>query len=187
MWWCEPAWIARSARLAVALAMATSLAGCFEPMYGQRSVLGGPSIRERLSAVEIAPIQAPQGTPLARVAVEVRNALIFDITGGAATASPTHQLRIQFAAARQPVIVDITSARTDVEQYAINAYYSLFEIATNKMVMNGQTFARVTYDNPGQQQRFAQARGLRDAENRASKLIADNIKSRLASFFVAGT
>ena len=53
--------------------------------------------------------------------------------------------------------------------------------------MTGQTFARVSYDIPGQQQRFARIRGLRDAENRAAKVIADNIKSRLASYFVAGT
>ena len=53
--------------------------------------------------------------------------------------------------------------------------------------MTGQTFARVSYDIPGQQQRFARARGLRDAENRAAKVIADNIRSRLASYFVAGT
>ena len=52
--------------------------------------------------------------------------------------------------------------------------------------MTGQTFARVSYDNPGQQQRFANARGQRDAENRAAKVIADNIKSRLASYFIAG-
>jgi LPS-assembly lipoprotein len=45
----------------------------------------------------------------------------------------------------------------------------------------------VSYERPGQAQRFARARGLRDAENRAAKLIADNIKARLASFFVAGT
>jgi hypothetical protein len=30
-------------------------------------------------------------------------------------------------------------------------------------------------------------RGLRDAETRAAKVIAENIKSRLASYFVAGT
>ena len=40
---------------------------------------------------------------------------------------------------------------------------------------------------PGQQQRFAGERGLRDAEDRAAQVIADNIRSRLASFFVAGT
>jgi LPS-assembly lipoprotein len=40
---------------------------------------------------------------------------------------------------------------------------------------------------PGEQQRFAGARALRDAENRAAQIIADNVKSRLASYFVAGT
>jgi LPS-assembly lipoprotein len=52
--------------------------------------------------------------------------------------------------------------------------------------MTGQAFARVSYDNPGQQQRFANARGQRDAENRAAKVISDSIKSRLASYFAAG-
>ena len=51
----------------------------------------------------------------------------------------------------------------------------------------GSTFSRVSYNIPGQEQRFAGARGLRDAENRAAKVIADNIHSRLASYFVAGT
>ena len=64
---------------------------------------------------------------------------------------------------------------------------TLMEIATGKVVVTGQTFSRVSFDNPGQQQRFARARGQRDAENRAAQVIADNIKSRLASYFVAGT
>ena len=45
----------------------------------------------------------------------------------------------------------------------------------------------MTYDNPGQEQRFARLRGMRDAETRATKQIADNISQRLSSFFVAGT
>ena len=85
------------------------------------------------------------------------------------------------------MIVDINTARPDIENYGINATYTLTEIATGKIVVTGQTFARVSYDIPGQQQRFARARGLRDAENRAAKVIAENIKSRLASYFVAGT
>jgi LPS-assembly lipoprotein len=54
-------------------------------------------------------------------------------------------------------------------------------------VINDVTFARVSYDIPGQAQRFAQARGLRDAENRAAQVIVGHIKNRLASYFVAGT
>ena len=84
------------------------------------------------------------------------------------------------------VIVDITTARADVQQFGINANYSLVEKATGKVVVKGETFARVSYDNPGQAQRFANARGQRDAENRAAKVISDSIKARLASYFSAG-
>ena len=83
----------------------------------------------------------------------------------------------------------LTSAysRPDIENYGLNATYSMTEIATGKMVVAGQTFARVSYDIPGQEQRFARLRGLRDAESRAAKVIADNIRNRLASYFIAGT
>jgi LPS-assembly lipoprotein len=137
--------------------------------------------------VEILPIVQPAGTPTARIANEIRNDLIFDINGGGYPAPYTHQLKIQFNVARQPLIVDINSARPDVEMYGINATFTLTEIATKKVVINGQTFSRVSFDNPSSQQRFAQARGLRDAENRAAKLLAENIRNRLASYLVAGT
>ena len=69
----------------------------------------------------------------------------------------------------------------------INDPFALVELATGKTVMNGRTFARVSSDYPGQQQRFARARARLDAEDRAAKVIAENIRTRLASFFVAGT
>jgi LPS-assembly lipoprotein len=85
------------------------------------------------------------------------------------------------------VIVDINTARPDIQNYGIDAKYSLVDTRTGKTVVSGQTFSRVSYNIPGQQQRFAGTRGLRDAEDRAAKVIADNIHSRLASFFVAGS
>jgi LPS-assembly lipoprotein len=63
----------------------------------------------------------------------------------------------------------------------------LTEIATNRVVVSGTTTARASYDIPGQEQRFAGARGQLDAQERTAKVIADNITARLASFFVAGT
>jgi LPS-assembly lipoprotein len=187
MWWSRDfAAISRFTRLGLALAVAGLVAGCFEPLYGERSLSGRPSMRDRLSGVDVVPIDAPNGRPEARIGVEVRNALLFDTTGGGAPNSPTHQLKIKLATTRQSVIVDIYTTRPDAENYGIDAVYTLTEIATGKVVVTGQTFARVSYDIPGQQQRFARARGLRDAENRAAKVIADQIKSRLASYFVAG-
>ena len=189
MWWHEQRMIAgRLARAAAILAAAGLLAGCFQPLYGQMSATGRPALGESLRGVDVIQIPAASGTPEARLAVEVRNALIFDMTGGAGPpVNPTHRLLLQITTTRQQVIVDIQTARPDLENYGINAVYSLIEVVSGRVVITGQTFSRVSFDIPGQEQRFARARGLRDAENRAAKVIADNIKSRLASYFVAGT
>jgi LPS-assembly lipoprotein len=196
MWWHDMSAESAPARMggrkmmraAAALAIAALAGGCFQPLYGERSAIdGAPVLRDQLSAVDILQIEAPKGTDEARLAVEIRNALLFDFTGGGASASPTHRLKIAMGSTRASVIVDINASRPEIENYGINATYSLTEIATGKVVVTGQTFARVSYDIPGQQQRFARQRGLRDAESRAAKVIANNIMSRLASYFVAGT
>jgi LPS-assembly lipoprotein len=188
MWWLEQD---RIRRVAVTLASVACLggltAGCFQPLYGQTSLNGGPAIGTALARVDVANIPAPAGSSEARVAVEVRNQLLFNITGGADPPPPTHRLAIRMTSNRVSVIVDVVSGRPDVENYGLNVTFTLTEIKTGKQVMQGNTFARVSYDIPGQEQRFARARALRDTENRAAKEVADNIKARLASYFVAGT
>lgn len=177
----------RFSPLAAAFGTALLCAGCFQPMYGSHSALGGASVKSYLEAVEIVPVDTPNGTPIARVGVEVRNNLIFNFTGGAGAQAPTHQLSVYLSGNRTQVIVDIETARPDIENYGIDATYSLTDIVNNRVVVSGRTFARVSYDIPGQQQRFARARGLKDAEDRAAKVIANHITQRLASYFLAGT
>ena len=109
------------------------------------------------------------------------------ITGGGAAMSPNYRLKIGLGSTNLQVIVDINTARPDIQNYGIDASYSLVEIATGKAVFSSTTFARVSYNVPGQQQRFAGDRGLRDAEDRAAKVIAENIRMRLGSYFTAGT
>jgi LPS-assembly lipoprotein len=169
------------------VAISALTAGCFQPLYGDRGPVGGQGMRQALSSVDVANIDAPNGTHLARLAVEVRNALLFDLTGGSAAGAPTHRLKVRLSTLRQSVIVDITTARPDIVNYGVNASYSLVNLSTGKTIMKGATFARVSADIPGQEQRFARQRGERDAESRAAKVIAENIRARLASYFVAGT
>jgi len=83
-----------------------------------------------MAAVDIATIEAPSGSPLARIATELRNDMIFDFQGGSGGNDSTHQLRIQMSASNQQIIVDITTARADVQQFGINASYTLVEKAT---------------------------------------------------------
>jgi LPS-assembly lipoprotein len=179
--------LARLGRLAPALVVAALLGGCFQPMYGQLSPTAGPGLRDVLSAVRVTTVEAPKGTTEERLSVELRNTLLFSFTGGTGSSSPTHELTVRLTSRTAKVIVDLTSARPDLENFGLDASYRLVEVATGKTVVTGTTFASVSYDIPGQVQRFAALRGLRDAENRAAKVIADNIKSRLASYFIAGT
>ena len=179
-----------SARIAgrlLAIAVLGALtAGCFQPMYAERTATGEPALRERLSAVDVSDIATSQVAD-ARLGVELRNGLLFSFTGGSSGAPPTHKLVVRMSTTRTSAIVDLTTARPDIENYGIDVSYELREIATNKSVLRATTFARVSYDSPGQEQRFARIRGLRDAESRATKQIAENISQRVSSFFVAGT
>jgi LPS-assembly lipoprotein len=135
-------------RAAAALAIAALSGGCFQPLYGEQSPTGGPVLRDQLSAVDVLQIEAPKGTDEARIAVEIRNALLYDFTGGGYAAPPTHRLKIAMTSTRASIIVNVQTSRPDVENYGINATYSLTEIATGKVVVTGTTFARVSLRHP---------------------------------------
>jgi LPS-assembly lipoprotein len=174
-------------RFLAVCALAGLTAGCFQPLYGNPAVVQTAGLDNKLASVEVAPIDSPNGTRLARVGVVVRDQLIYDLTGGGAPTVPTHNLVVRLSSRQLQVIVDINTARPDIQNYGIDATYTLTDLRTGKAVVSGQTFSRVSFNVPGQQQRFAGARGLRDAEDRAAKVIAQNIHARLASYFVAGT
>ncbi|MGA7997690.1 MAG: LPS assembly lipoprotein LptE [Bradyrhizobium sp.] len=173
-------------RLLAVAALAALTAGCFQPMYAEHTD-GSPGLREKLMGVELPPIDKPNASRDARLGVEIRNALAFKLYGSATGMPPTHRLVIRFSTSRSSLMIDPNTALPSSENYGIDAQYNLIELATNKSVMTGTTFSRVTYDIPGSLQRFARTRAYRDAEDRAAQEIADNIQTRLASFFVAGT
>ena len=188
MWWRERGEIIRAAaRLGVVLAVAGVVAGCFEPLYGRNPSLGDESIRDKLAEVLIAPIPTKQGTPEARIAVATHNALQYDLNGAAGVVAPTHRLEVVVTPTEISVTIDPVSGRPTEEIGGLNATYQLVEIATGKIVLKDSTFAHVGYDIPGPQQRFAKQRAQIDAQDRAAKVVAEAIRNRLASYFVAGT
>ena len=175
------------ARLGFVLAAAGLLAGCFEPLYAHNPSVGDESVRDNLAEVLIAPIPARQGTPQARIAVAVRNALQFDLNGAAGASAPTHRLDISVTPVDVSVSIDPVTGRPTEEIGGLRASYQLIEIATGKIVLKDSTFSHVGYDIPGSQQRFAKQRAQLDAQDRAATVVAEAIRNRLASYFVAGT
>jgi LPS-assembly lipoprotein len=175
-----------AARLLAVAALAALTAGCFQPMYAERTD-GTPGLREKLMGVELPPINKPNASREARVGVEIRNALAFKLYGTATGMPPTHRLDIRFVTSRSSLIVSATTGLPTSENLGIDAQYNLIDVATGKSVMTGSAFSRVSYEMPGSYQRFSRTRAVRDAEDRAANEIAENISTRLASFFTAGT
>ena len=175
-----------AARLVAVAALAGLTAGCFQPMYAEHAD-GTPGLRDKLAGIELPPVDKPNASPEARIGVGIRNALAFKLYGTATGTAPTHKLVLKFQTSRSSLIVSQTTGLPTTENVGIDAQYNLVELATIKSVMTGTTFARTSYDIPGSYQRFSRQRAFRDAEDRAAEQIAENIKTRLAAYFTAGT
>lgn len=169
-------------RLAAAMALAATTAACFQPVYAERPGTGG-TVANQLSGITVEPVKFSPGSA-ERVANEVRNDMISALAPGGASA-PTHRLQISVAANLTSIIVSQITRRPDVEISGLNATFNLIDNTTSQSVLTGTVAARVSYDIPGGEQRFARTRGLRDAENRAANEVADIIRTRVAAFLIA--
>src|SRR5271169_6100381 len=165
-------------RLAGVAMLAGMLAGCFQPMYADHSLTGGngPNLREAMRDVEIAKVDG-------RVGQEIRNDIIFELSGGEGnpTGAP-YRLNLQIATDSASAIIDLQTGLPDNETVSIDVAYKLQNVADDKIVLTDKATARVSIDRT--QQRYARVRALRDAENRAAKLVAEQIRARVASYFL---
>lgn len=177
-----PRWSA----LLLTLVVAGTLGGCFRPLYGDQAAGGVPGVADKLRSVEVDPVKTPLDRNLPRVGGEARNDLRFMFTGGGEPNTTEYHLIINLSGAFSTVATDVNSGRADKQFYILNASYSLMGISNSKAILSGTAYANVSYDIPGMQQRFAGSRALRDAENRAAMVIAESIRTRLASYFASG-
>ena len=175
-------------RLGFVLAVAGLVAGCgFQPLYGQNPSVADESVRDKFAEVLVVPIPQRQGSPQARVAVALQNALKFDLNNGATPVTPTHRLEVAVSPTNITVSIDPVTGRPQEGIGGVTATYKLVEIATGKIVLTDSTSSNVGYDIPGTQQRFAKQRAAVNAQDRAVNVVADAIRNRFASYFAAGT
>ena len=166
-------------RFAAIGALSLALAGCFQPMYGELPIGGGPSLRDALRDVEIVEIQG-------RVGQEIRNDIIFELTGGDGNpAGAPFRLTMTISTRTQTPVVDPTTGISQIDTVGLTVNYRLLDVASKKLVLTDSALARVSVDRS--MQRFARLRGVRDAENRAAKAVAQQIRARLATYFLTRT
>jgi LPS-assembly lipoprotein len=162
-------------------ATAPLLGGCFRPLYGSSvtaNVPGGGSVRDALKAIEVAEIKDRLGHYL-------RNDLVFELDGSGQPSPKRFWLSIAVKDSVEVVLVNSQTDRADAATLVVTADYQIAPIdQKDKPFSKGTITERVTYDrNP---QRFAALRAARDAQIRAARVLAVQIRNRLATQFATG-
>ena len=164
-------------RVALACGM-IALAGCqVRPLYSDAAPnAAGITANAALNSISVNEVDS-------RVAQEVRNQLIFALSGGAGEpASPAYTLDLgvtsQTLAAAAIQNAPGNAGQPTAGSVVLTSLYMLKD-ASGKEVATGKRTATASFDRPLQQ--FASLRAQRDAENRAARELADMLKLALAA------
>lgn len=160
-------------RAALVLALALPLGGCFQPMYGP-TAMGGADMAEELRAIAVDPIPDRFGHYLG-------NELIFLLNGTGTPAPAKYRLLVTIISRVQSPIVDTVTSRASAATVWAEASYSVTPAAGGAPLAYGKAASAVDYDRFTN--RYANIRAARDAEIRAAKSLADQIRLRIAADF----
>jgi LPS-assembly lipoprotein len=169
-------WV-RGATVLAVVCLSTLLGACesgsgFRPLYAAGPT-GTSLTLERLAQVEIATIPS-------RVGQRIRNELIFQATGGAGvTTNPVYRLDIAIRESVASSMVSITGD-TAAQIYNLDAKFKLTRISDRKLVLEGSSFGRAAFER--YTSIYSNVRAKDDAENRAARAVAEDLKGRLAGF-----
>ena len=163
--------------LSLLLAAAPALAACgnggFRPLYA--ATPSGVGLQERLRQLDVAPIPG-------RVGQVVRNELIFQNSGGGGTSEmlpATHRLEITLTESVISTLVNIQGEAAG-QVYAIQASFKLISIKDKKVVLQGTSYGRAGFERF--ESIYSNVRARDDAENRAARTVADDLKTRVATY-----
>ena len=180
MSWPEAQALKRFVAAAILAVAAASTAGCgsggFQPLYGPSSA--GVSTRDAMASVDIAPIPG-------RVGQRIRNELLFDQSATSSFGPPTTRLDIVVTESVASTLVGRTGDSAS-QTYQLEARYRLLELGSNKVVLEGRSVGSAAFDRFAESV-YANVRARDDAESRAARTIADDIRLRLAGHFASRT
>jgi LPS-assembly lipoprotein len=153
----------------VTLAIASALAGCFQPLYSEAA---HPGLVEDLRAIEVEPIKDRIGHYLA-------DNLTTDLNGTGQTPPPKYRLTVTVSTGTStPTVSSLTNVATSATLTG-DAHYTLNKVDGGAQVLTGVASAFAAYDRS--QQRYNDLRAQRDAEIRLARALSDEISQRLAA------
>lgn len=162
-----------------ALLAAPFVSAC-QPLYG--TTPGGARLKDVMASLDITEIPG-------RVGQRVRNELIFGVTGGGRPPQAQYRLDISVRETVADTLVERTG-NAQGQLYSLDAQFKLVRLTDNQVVLEGRSAGRAAFDRTSILQpsgktarlRFSDIRARIDAENRAARVVADGIKTRVAAF-----
>ncbi len=155
-----------------ALAGSVLLASCtFQPLYSGSSD----------SALSVYPLTAIEVSDVdTRVAQQVRNHLIFLLRGGnAADPRALYELRLRVTDTNRTFASTPSVGGPTAGAVTVTVGYDLYENSRKERIARGSRTATASYDRTLQS--FANSRAEIDAENRAARAAAEQIRLALAA------
>jgi len=161
------------AALLVALGLSAAACG-FEPMYGETR---GAAMRTELESVRVALIANHSGQLLRRYMLD-------HIHGGEQQADARYQLEVNLAETKQVYGIQVDQSAT-YSRLVLTSAYTLRDIKTQKVVLNGSTSAYSSYNIAADP--FNSIVAENDARERAVHGLGDDLIARLLIFMRKST
>ncbi|MFN4008704.1 MAG: LPS assembly lipoprotein LptE [Pannonibacter sp.] len=171
--------------IALVLASGVLLAGCqVRPLYGQLPTpagVAGETVQGELAAIEIEKIDTVNEMRLSDARRVLYNELTFGFERGGYAPAKKYRLRMVMNIGVSEVGVERLADVPSAYSTTMNVSFVLSDAADNRTLMTGKSFATASYDFSSQ--RFANLRARRDAEERAAKVVAQDVQARIAGYF----
>jgi len=170
--------LGRTVAAVVAGLLGISTSGCgFHPLYATTEY-GGANVSEAMKAVQIATIPSRTGQRL-------RNELIFGTTGGGEPSAPIYRLDVALRESVRNALVTQQGLATS-QILELDAEFRLVRIKDNEVVFKAYSSTQAAYNLTGVTgvtgSTYGDTRAVLDAENRAARTLADDVKTRVAAF-----
>jgi LPS-assembly lipoprotein len=161
------------------------MGGCtsVRPLYGDYAApsgrTGAAGTGGLLARIAVPPIPNRDG-------VQLRNDLIFELTGGGAEpANPLYRLDVSVSSSQVQLAVQPGTGLSLAAQLVMTARYTLVPLGGGPPITSGVLTTRVPFERGVQ--RFANVRAQRDAEDRAARELAGLIRNVLAATLARGS
>lgn len=169
------------ARLAVVAGLSLGLSACFKPLYGPTA--SGQSFQTVLASIDVPEIDWPDNQAV--MGHYLRSELVYLLNGSGSDTPKKYALHLSLAKSLSTPTVDTETGRATSAIINGKLSYTLTSIDGKTVYTKGTATSASSYDR--YQQRFATVRAQRDAEIRLAKVLAEQVKTRLAASLSAGS